>query len=136
MSVLNAIRDRTRAAHAARLLQQLPCIAHTRYRQDKRRDLERFLEVASPFHGVAYTLPVSTRAQLMMVRCELEPSADLAAVFEYLKAVIADEPVETLERLVIETGSAELMRRFHRWVPSCDRTHVWGIIKVTEVMTS
>lgn len=136
MTLLNAIRERTRAAHAARILQQLPCIAHTRYRQDKRRDLERFLEVASPFDGIAYRLPVSTRAQLLMVRSELEPSADLAAVFEYLKGVIADEPVGTLERLVIETGSIELMRRFHRWVQACDRTRLWGIIKVTEVMTS
>ncbi len=39
-----------------------------------------------------------------------------------------------LERLVVETHSAELMRRFARWMPAADRARLRASIRVPEVM--
>lgn len=133
MSQLAAARARLRAVYAATLLGKMQRAARTRYRMTSRREVEQLLEVASPCDG-SYRVPISTRAQLVMIARDLEAVADLAAVFAYLSAIIADEPATELERLVVETHSAELMRRFARWMPAADRAHLRASICVAEVM--
>lgn len=118
---------------AATLLGKMQRAGRTCYRSTCRREIERFLKVASPCHG-GYRVPILTRARLVMIARDLEAVADPAAVFAYLSAIVADEPAAELERLVVETHSAELMRRFARWMPTADRAHLRASIRVAEVM--
>lgn len=136
MITLNAVRVRCRAVYALTLLGKVPAIAGTRYRKSARLDVEGLLQVASPFDGVAYRVPLETRARLLMVRRPLEPAADLGAVLDYVIAIIADEPLPRLEELVLRTDSIELLRCFRRWAPGCGRTQLRHAIYTLEVMTS
>ncbi len=134
MKVLNAIRARCRPSYVVALQRRLPVIAATRYRKAARLDLELLLEAASPFDGVAYRVPITTRARLLMVTRELEPNADLEATCRYIAAIVADEPIPTLQDLVLRTDSLELIKCFRRWVPTCDRQRMSEMIRVAEVM--
>jgi hypothetical protein len=108
----------------------------TAYRAAVRREVGQMLEVASPFDGVAYVTPIATRAELVMVTSEVEPTVPLPAVFDYVGAIVSDAPANELEELVIATGSIPLMQRFRRYMPACHRARVREMIAVAQVMTT
>lgn len=136
MGILESARIRLRAVYAAALAAKMRVAASTRYRAEVRRDIVSLFDVASYPVTPTGNLPFSARAQLVLIAQPLEPQTDLAAVHDYLCALIADAPVAELQELALRTNSAAILRRCHRYLPGCDRAHIWRTIQVAEVISA
>jgi hypothetical protein len=136
MNPLNAARQRLRAIWAQSLVQSLHVASKTAYRKSCRHSIEQLLDVCSPRNGADCRTPIATRAQLVMSVGPIEESVTHESLLAYADGLVGDESPEELERLVIDTGSARLMRRFHRYMPGCNRRLLRQMIVMAEVMHS
>lgn len=79
-------------------------------------------------------LDTAAKTTLTVNTKPLNPSADLAALGEYLDALWSGAPPTTLEPLVEKTSSIEHIEKFAAVVPGANVGHLREVVKVIEVM--
>ena len=80
-------------------------------------------------------LDVATRARLLVVEQAANPSADVAAMEEYIAAVVVDdEDIDQLARRVARTSHTELIKRFLELVPNASENLPKQILLCLQIM--